>query len=252
MHYDYDAIVVGARCAGASTAMLLACRGHRALLVDRARLPSDIPHGHFIHRHGPPRLARWGLLDRIVASGCPPVRSMSFYFGDFQLVAHNLDVDGVAWGYGPRRAVVDNIPLDAAIAAGAEVRNGLAVEGLLYQDDRVVDLETTEQAHAQLRQPSHTHGMSHASLSLYVKPPLGIEPVLAGIQDPTLSLYSPSFANLNPSLKQESMTAYRTSCRVAVRLPTWMASSPPSERAAARQLAMNTRPPWPLAVEHDR
>jgi flavin-dependent dehydrogenase len=54
----YDAIVIGARCAGASTAMLLARSGLDVLLVDRARFPSEIPHGHFIHRHGPARLAR--------------------------------------------------------------------------------------------------------------------------------------------------------------------------------------------------
>ena len=74
---DFDAIVVGARCAGAATAMLLARAGHRVLLVDRARFPSEIPQGHFIHRHGPPRLARWGLLERIVATGCPPVTEMT-------------------------------------------------------------------------------------------------------------------------------------------------------------------------------
>lgn len=61
----YDAIVIGARCAGASTAMLLGRKGYKVLLVDRAIFPKDIPHGHFIHRHGPQRLARWGLLDRL-------------------------------------------------------------------------------------------------------------------------------------------------------------------------------------------
>ena len=54
----YDAIVIGARCSGATTAMLLARQGHRVLLVDRATFPSDIPHGHLIHRGGPKRLAR--------------------------------------------------------------------------------------------------------------------------------------------------------------------------------------------------
>src|SRR5215475_288704 len=63
----HDVIVVGARCAGAPTAMLLARKGYKVLLVDRATFPSDIPHGHFIHRHGPGRLARWGLLDRLLA-----------------------------------------------------------------------------------------------------------------------------------------------------------------------------------------
>src|SRR5215472_8685943 len=129
--YDYDAVIVGARCAGAWTAMLLARKGHRVLLVDRARFPSEIPHGHFIHRHGPPRLARWGLLDRIVASGCPPVTSMLTYFGDFPLVAHNLEVDHVAWGYGPRRSALDKILVDAAVEAGADLLEGVAVNSLL-------------------------------------------------------------------------------------------------------------------------
>jgi flavin-dependent dehydrogenase len=138
MNYDYDAVVVGARCAGAATAMLLARKGHRVLLVDRARFPSEIPHGHFIHRHGPPRLARWGLLDGIVATGCPPVTTMTSHFGDFPLVARDLVVDGVACGYGPRRALLDKLLVDAAVAAGAELREGLAVESLLTDGDGVV------------------------------------------------------------------------------------------------------------------
>jgi 2-polyprenyl-6-methoxyphenol hydroxylase-like FAD-dependent oxidoreductase len=64
-----DIIVVGARCGGAPTAMLLARKGYSVLLVDRARFPSDIPHGHFIHKHGPRRLCAWGLLDRVLATG---------------------------------------------------------------------------------------------------------------------------------------------------------------------------------------
>jgi flavin-dependent dehydrogenase len=136
--FDYDAIVVGARCAGASTALLLARQGHRVLMVDRARFPSEVPHGHFIHRHGPPRLARWGLLDRIVASGCPPVSSIVTYFGDFPLVAHHVELDGVAWGYGPRRAVFDKILVDAAVDSGAELVEGLAVQALVFDGDHVV------------------------------------------------------------------------------------------------------------------
>jgi flavin-dependent dehydrogenase len=137
MRYDYDAIVVGARCAGATTAMLLARKGQRVLMVDRARFPSEIPQGHFIHRHGPVRLARWGVLDKIIASGCPPVTSMTSYFGDFRLPARDLEVDGVAWGYGPRRAVLDQILVDAAVEAGAVLREGLAVDDLLIDDGRV-------------------------------------------------------------------------------------------------------------------
>jgi hypothetical protein len=70
----YDAIIVGARCAGAPTAMLLARRGHRVLLVDRAELPSDTISTHWIGYDGLVRLQRWGLLERVAATGCPPTR----------------------------------------------------------------------------------------------------------------------------------------------------------------------------------
>jgi flavin-dependent dehydrogenase len=138
--YDamYDAIVIGARCAGAPTAMLLARRGYRVLLVDRGRFPSEIPHGHFIHRHGPARLARWGLLDRVAATGCPPVTAVTRDDDDFPLVGRDMTADGIPLGYGPRRAVLDEILVDAAVEGGAELREGFAVEDLVTDGDRVV------------------------------------------------------------------------------------------------------------------
>src|SRR5215207_2812368 len=77
-----DAIVIGARCAGATTALVLARRGLDVLLVDRAAFPSEIPHGHFIHQSGPARLAELGLLDRVLGTGCPPVTTITTDFGD--------------------------------------------------------------------------------------------------------------------------------------------------------------------------
>ena len=73
----FDAIVVGGRCAGAATALLLARKGFKVLVVDKARFPSEIPQGHFIHRQGPRLLHRWGVLDQIVRSGCPPVTKIT-------------------------------------------------------------------------------------------------------------------------------------------------------------------------------
>jgi flavin-dependent dehydrogenase len=136
----YDAIVVGARCAGASTAMLLARNGHSVLLVDRATVPSDIPHGHFIHMHGPRRLASWGLLDRILATGCPAITSFTNDVYDFPLTGHDLEVDGVPLGLGPRRAHVDQVLVDAAVQAGAELRDGYAVQEFLSDGDRIVGI----------------------------------------------------------------------------------------------------------------
>ena len=102
----YDAIVIGARCAGAATAMLLARSGRDVLLVDRAKFGSDIPHGHFLHRHGPRRLRDWGLLDRVLASGCPRVTRFTSDMGDFPLTGTELEVDGIPMGVGPRRSAL--------------------------------------------------------------------------------------------------------------------------------------------------
>ncbi len=74
MTQDYDAIIVGARCAGAPTGMLLARSGHRVLVVDRASFPSDTLSTHFIHAPGVAALRRWGLLDEVIASGRPQSR----------------------------------------------------------------------------------------------------------------------------------------------------------------------------------
>jgi flavin-dependent dehydrogenase len=135
----YDTIVVGARCAGSSLAMLLARRGARVLLVDRATFPADIPHGHFIHRHGPRRLRDWGLLSK-VAARTPAVTTMIFDVGDFPLLVHDLVEDGVAWAYGPRRTTLDKILVDAAVESGAELREGFTVLEYLFDNDRLVGI----------------------------------------------------------------------------------------------------------------
>src|SRR5689334_22335982 len=77
-HAMYDVLVVGARCAGAPTALLLARRGFRVLLVDRATFPSDTMSTHYVKRPAIAQLKRWGLLDRVIASGCPPIHRIAF------------------------------------------------------------------------------------------------------------------------------------------------------------------------------
>ena len=114
MAAPYDVIVVGARCAGSPTAMLLAQKGYRVLVVDRATFPSDTVSTHFIHPPGVASLQRWGLLDAVRASGCPPVTTYSFDFGPFKLSGSPQPVDGVAQAYAPRRTVLDKILVDAA------------------------------------------------------------------------------------------------------------------------------------------
>jgi 2-polyprenyl-6-methoxyphenol hydroxylase-like FAD-dependent oxidoreductase len=136
MAKTYDAIVVGARVAGSPTAMLLARKGYDVLLVDRASFPSDTISTHLIHPPGITALQRWGLLDKIVASGCPAIDTYAFDFGPFTL-SGAPDPDGTV-AYGPRRTVLDKVLLDAAVEAGAEVREGFSVESMVYEHDHVV------------------------------------------------------------------------------------------------------------------
>jgi len=138
----YDAIVVGARAAGSPTAMLLARRGHRVLLVDRASFPSDTLSTHYIHQPGIARLQRWGLLEQLAATGCPPVSAMTFDVGPFALAGSPPPSDGVAEGYCPRRTVLDSLLLDAAAEAGAEVRTGVSVDELVFDDGAAVGIRT--------------------------------------------------------------------------------------------------------------
>lgn len=137
---EYDAIVVGARCAGAPTAMLLARRGWRVLLVDRATFPSDTVSTHLMHAPAVAALARWGVLDHVVATGCPPISSYSFDFGPFVISGSPRPWEGTATAYAPRRLVLDKILVDAAAASGVEVREGFAVEELVFEGDAVVGI----------------------------------------------------------------------------------------------------------------
>jgi 2-polyprenyl-6-methoxyphenol hydroxylase-like FAD-dependent oxidoreductase len=137
MKDQYDAIVVGARCGGATTAVLLARRGYRVLLVDRARFPSDTLSTHVIHAPGVAALNRWGPLDTILATGCPPIEHYSFDFGPIVIDGITRPVDGHTTAYAPRRTVLDRILVNAAAAAGATIREEFNVDDLIFQDGTV-------------------------------------------------------------------------------------------------------------------
>ena len=126
----FDVVIVGARCAGAATAMLLARRGHRVLVLDRARKGSDTLSTHALMRGGVLQLRRWGLLDQVVAAGTPPIRLVRFHYGDEATTVSIKPAAGVDALYAPRRTLLDRVLVDAAIAAGAQVRFGVNVTGL--------------------------------------------------------------------------------------------------------------------------
>ena len=129
----YDAIVVGARCAGSPTATLLARKGYKVLVVDKASFPSDTMSTHMIWPRGIAVLARMGLLDDVVGTNCPPIHHVSVRFGDLELRGAFKYGDEGDTGYCPRRYLLDKILVDAAAAAGAEVRERFTAEGLIRE-----------------------------------------------------------------------------------------------------------------------
>lgn len=146
---DFDVIIVGARCAGSPTAMLLARKGYRVLLVDRAAFPSDTMSTHYIHQPGVARLARWGLLDRVAALDCPPISKARLDTGSFVLSGSTTPESCDGDAYAPRRALLDKILSDAfrdaelladAIDEGFSGRQpiGAALAGYERQRNRAV------------------------------------------------------------------------------------------------------------------
>ena len=135
----YDVIVIGARCAGSPTAMLLARAGHKVLVVDRTTFPSDTVSTHLVHPAGVAALRKWGLLDKVVATGCPPIDTYAFDFGPFEIAGSPGTPDNPV-SYGPRRTVLDKILVDAASESGAEVREAFTVDEILTENGAVTGI----------------------------------------------------------------------------------------------------------------
>lgn len=135
---QYDVVIVGARCAGSSTGMLLARRGYRVCVVDRASFPSDALSTHVMTGDSASRMAKWGLLPALAASGCPPLRAIIMAIGseseNIFPAANPLPT------FAPRRTVLDKLLVDAAREAGAEVIEHFSVRSLVRDGDVVTGI----------------------------------------------------------------------------------------------------------------
>jgi 2-polyprenyl-6-methoxyphenol hydroxylase-like FAD-dependent oxidoreductase len=140
MAQTYDAIIVGARCAGSPTAIQLGRKGYRVLVVDRATFPSDTVSTHIVQPLAVAALERWGLLDRLTSTGCPPMHTYSYDFGPVK-ISGAPGTKSAPVAYCPRRTVLDKLLIDAAAEAGAEIREGFVVEEVLSENGRVVGIK---------------------------------------------------------------------------------------------------------------
>jgi flavin-dependent dehydrogenase len=129
-----DVVIVGARAAGAATALLLARQGHDVLLLDRSVFPSDTVSTHQIARTGVVQLHRWGLLPAVLDSGAPAIRQVTFATPSESMTRQIKDKSGVDLLVAPRRYILDDIVAQAAADAGADLRFGVTVTGLHLDD----------------------------------------------------------------------------------------------------------------------
>src|SRR5262245_1454401 len=130
MAATFDVVIVGARCAGAATALLLARAGARVLVVDKGVYGSDTVSTHALMRGAVLQLTRWGVLPAVVAAGTPPVRSTTFSYASDETTVAIEPRYGVDALYAPRRTVLDRILVDAAMESGVEFEYGVQVRDL--------------------------------------------------------------------------------------------------------------------------
>lgn len=135
----YDAVVIGARCAGAATALLLARSGAKVLLVVRQAYGSDTMSTHALMRGAVVQLNRWGLVPELIAAATPPICTTTFQYGAEAIRVAIKPEHGVECLYAPRRTVLDRVLVDAARHAGVEVRHNTALSDLHFgPEGRVV------------------------------------------------------------------------------------------------------------------
>jgi flavin-dependent dehydrogenase len=134
----FDVVVVGARCAGSPLATLLARQGLSVAVVERATFPRDTLSTHVFQAQALAFLQRLGVAEKIRATGAPFVGRVDVRQEDFEFLAaipqQPGDIGGIA---SVRRTLLDPILADAAAEAGADLRMGTKVTGIVEDRGRV-------------------------------------------------------------------------------------------------------------------
>jgi len=137
----FDVVVVGARCAGSPLATLLARSGLRVCLLDQARFPSDTPSTHGIQPAGVQILDGLGVTESLVGI-VTPIERATIALGESRIEFERISATLGAPMLNVRRVTLDALLLEAAAAAGVEIRTGTRVIGLLEDAGRVCGVRT--------------------------------------------------------------------------------------------------------------
>ncbi|MBO8188696.1 NAD(P)/FAD-dependent oxidoreductase [Streptomyces spirodelae] len=132
----YDVIVVGAGCAGAPLAALLARQGYTVCLVEKARLPSGTPSTHVFQADALAFLDSLGVLEKLRTTGAPLIGRADARVGDVRWPVNWPVRPGDPGGVmSVRRFRLDPLLAEAAREAGATLLAGTAVTDLVRTAD---------------------------------------------------------------------------------------------------------------------
>jgi flavin-dependent dehydrogenase len=141
----FDVVVVGARCAGSPLATLLAREGLRVAVLERATFPRDTLSTHMFQAQALAFLSRLGVIEKVQATNAPFVGRVNLRLEDFEFTAplpQRLgDVGGIT---SVRRSLLDPLLAEAAAEAGAELRMGAKVTGLVKDGARVTGVRVMQ------------------------------------------------------------------------------------------------------------
>lgn len=142
---NFDCVITGARCAGASLAIYLARAGYRVLLVDKAFFPSDTLSTNTFFNNTTSLLRELGVMDSLLQTNVTPVRHIKFHFEDTVIEGQLPVVDGEDTAYSIRRTHLDHILLQkAASYKNVTVIEGFRVMELIYEGENVIGVRGEE------------------------------------------------------------------------------------------------------------
>jgi menaquinone-9 beta-reductase len=134
---EADVVVVGARVAGSPAATELAKRGRKVIVLDAGTFPSDTLSTHVIFPSCVAELNALGALEPLLATGSPTHPYVVMNHGGIDVSWHYTPVDGFNYGMCPRRVVLDNVLVETARKAGADVREATKFTGVEWKAGRV-------------------------------------------------------------------------------------------------------------------
>lgn len=138
MPQTYDVAIIGSRIAGSTLAMLLARTGLKTIAVDKATFPSNkAPCTHTNPAGAVDTVKRIGLYDAFIKAGADPVKRVDFMLPYGRFVGEIRTNGQPTPGLQLRRIVMDNIIVQHAREAGAEIREGFVVRDLIREHSRI-------------------------------------------------------------------------------------------------------------------